>query len=262
MVEPRILPKGGKLIFGGTTKTGKTFVALNLIKSLLLGGHPWGNKEWSCQPGKVLFIEREVGPWGMGERLSNIFKGVDPKILEDHFKIITMPRGLSLTSGDCVKYLRQLCIDLATDTLILDPINKLHHWNENDSGDILHLIDALDNIAQGTVAIVYSHHFGKPLRGREAQDWDKLDHYNFRGSSRFVDDADALLTMWREPGRLVASHDSWKLLGRMTLRHGPSPEDFEFNVNEHDDGAVEYRQGSAPAPKPPPKPVWKPKGII
>ena len=241
VIEPRILPKGGKLIFGGTTKTGKTFLALNLIKALLTGRHPWGNKEWSCKPGnRVLMIEKEVGPWGMGERLRNIFADVDEKT-QEAFKIITMPLGLSLSSGECVQHLKALCNDLGTDVIVYDPINKLSHFHENDSSDILRLIDALDTVADGKVASVYSQHFSKPLRGKEAIDWDRLDHYNFRGSSRFVDDADAILTAWRRQGKLVASHDSWKLDARLTLRHGPSPDDFMFYVNEHNDGGVEVR---------------------
>jgi hypothetical protein len=263
IIEPRILPKGGKMLFGAPTKTGKTFVAINLVKNLLLGTHPWGNKEWSCKPGnKVLFIEREVGPWGMGERLRNIFADV-PEEIQKEFKIISMPLGLTFSSHDCVLYLKQLCADLGIDVLVLDPLNKLSHFNENDSSDILKLIDALDTVSDGRVATIYSHHFGKPMRGREAQDWDKLDHYNFRGSSRFVDDADALLTMWRDPGKLVATHDSWKLQVRLTLRHGPSPDDFMFYVNEHNNGAVEYRQGSVEREEPKQeKPKWGGKYII
>ena len=241
VVEPKILPKGGKMIFGGATKTVKTFLALNLIKALLLGTHPWGNKEWSCKPNnRVLFIEREVGPWGMGDRLRNIFKDVD-EATQEAFKIISMPLGLSLSSNDCVQWLKKLTQDLGTDVLVLDPVNKLHHWNENDSGDMLKLIDAIDTISDGKLATIYSHHFGKPMRGKEALDWDKLDHYNFRGSSRFVDDADALLTVWRRKGKLMSTHDSWKLDARLTLRHGPSPDDFLFYVNEHNDGGVEVR---------------------
>lgn len=257
VVEPRILPKGGKMIFGGTTKTGKTFIALNLIKALLTGRHPWGNKEWSCKPGnKVLFIEKEVGPWGMGERLRSIFADVDERIQEEAFKIISMPLGLSLSSPDCVQYLKRLCNDLGTDVIVYDPINKVSHFNENDSGDILRLIDAIDTVADGRVATVYSQHFGKPLRGKEALDWDKLDHYNFRGSSRFVDDADAILTAWRRKGKLVATHDSWKLEARMTLRHGPSPDDFMFYINEHNDGGVEVRPAEPEEkPKKPERPT-------
>ena len=241
VVEPKILPKGGKMIFGGMTKTGKTFLALNLIKSLLLGTRPWGNKEWSCKPGnKILFIEREVGPWGMGDRLRNIFKDVD-EATQEAFKIITMPLGLSLSSSDCVQYLKKLNQDLGTDVLILDPINKLHHWSENDSSDILKLIDALDTISDGKIATIYSHHFSKTPKGESYKDWDRLDHANFRGSGRFCDDADALLTVSRRKGKLVATHDSWKLEARLTLRHGPSPEDFMFYVNEHNDGGVEIR---------------------
>lgn len=229
------------MIFGGTTKTGKTFLALNLIKALLTGKHPWGNKEWSCKSGtKVLFIEREVGPWGMGDRLRNIFADVD-EATQEAFKIISMPQGLTLSSSDCVQFLKKLNADLGTDVLILDPINKLHHWNENDASDMLRMIDAIDTIADGKIATIYSHHFGKPLRGKEAMDWDRLDHYNFRGSGRLVDDADALLTVWRRQGKLMATHDSWKLDARLTLRHGPSPDDFMFYVNEHNDGGVEVR---------------------
>lgn len=229
------------MIFGGPTKTGKTFLALTLIKSLLIGGHPWGNKEWSCKPkNKVLFIEKEVGPWGMGDRLRNIYADVDAET-QEAFKIISMPLGLTFSSHDCVQYLKKLCNDLGTDVLILDPLNKMSHFNENDSSDILRLIDAIDTVADGKIATVYSQHFSKPVRGDAAKDWDKLDHYNFRGSSRFVDDADALLTVYRRKGKLVASHDSWKLDARLTLRHGPSPDDFLFYVNEKNDGGVEVR---------------------
>lgn len=246
-MEPRVLPRGGRMLFGGQAKAGKTFVMLNLLRALVLGGEALGRPEWRCRPSRVLFIEKELGPYSLGERLRNIFAQDPPDALGPRFLCMSKPRGFSFSEPASVDWLRRIIKANEIDVLALDPISKLHAWNENDNSDMSRLIGVLEEVQDDRCAIIYSHHFGKPLRGRDAEDWDRLDPYNFRGSSKLgYDDPDALMTFWRRPGRLLATHDSWALDARLTLRHGEQPPDFLLHVNEQANGRVEWRGEPAP----------------
>lgn len=241
IIQPRILPLGGKLIFGGYTKVGKTFVALSLIRGLITGGYAWDNPEWKCKRAKTLFVEKEIGPWGIGERIKPAFEGVDEETMRDYFKVLTMPKGFSLSDDTCITWLKKYCEGEGIEAIVYDPMNMLHGWNENDSTDILKLIEVLDWITEERMVTIYSHHYKKPPRGKDVDGADPLDVYNYSGSARFVNDADAILTLNRLPGRLSKDHESWRLDARLTLRHGPSPEDFQLNVNEFANCRVEFK---------------------
>ena len=61
-IEPAVLPKGAKMLFGGHAKIGKSFVMLELARSLALGKQPFAAPALRVpSPTKVLLLEQELG---------------------------------------------------------------------------------------------------------------------------------------------------------------------------------------------------------
>lgn len=210
---------------------------------MVAGEVPFGLPNWEpCKPLKVLLIEKEIGPYMIGDRMASIFRGLPRECTTDRFKIMSRPPGFYLSLADTRNQLKGIVKEEAIDVLLLDPINKLHFFDENDARQGLQLIDAIEQIQGESIGVVYSHHYKKPPRGRDLENYDPLDLYNIRGMARHVEDADAVLTLDRLPGMIPGSRaeDSWVLEGKIILRHGPSPPDFVLHVNEFDDLRVHY----------------------
>lgn len=242
LIGPRVLPKGGRMVLGGLTGIGKTFVVLNLVRSLVEGGYLFESPEWKCVPSKVLLIDKELDPWTLGERIGPIFQDLPRDLVQDNFKVISDPPSFYLSNQSCVEWLGDYCERESIDVLILDPINQMHFWGENDASEGLRLIEALRSIQRGKVSVVFTHHFKKPLQGRDAENYDPLSMYNFRGTARLIEDSSMVLTLDRQPGNLNNDgHESWALECLVAkLRHGgrPANPNFRLHVNESDDRRV------------------------
>ncbi len=239
LIEPKLLPRGGKFLLGGGPKIGKTFVVLAIIKAMLQGSPLFGKDSWFVRPAKTLLIEREIGPYSLAERIRDVF-GEELRGIGDRFTVLSRPKEFSLSSPACVKWLKAYCKLEGIDLLLLDPVNKLWHGNENDNSEMLRLVDSLEDLQDGTVGLVASHHFGKPVRGQGVDKWDSLDSSNFRGATRLVDDADTILTIQRMKGVLSPAWESWKMRCRLMVRHSGAPQDFLLHFNEGNDRKMVY----------------------
>lgn len=241
LLHPYALCRGSKLVLGGPTKQGKSWILLNIIHALVFGEPLFGNSEWKAQKSRVLLVEREIGPYSIGERIKLVFGACPDWALRDSFGIISKPKGFSLSEPGCAKRLHEIIKGDGYDVCVLDPINKLHHWEENKSTDMLRLVDVLEDIIGERAGLIASHHFGKPPRGRDLENYDPLNPYNMRGSSRLMDDADEFMIISRLAGRLVKDYESWKLDAAFAGgRHGPQPPPFQIKFNEHGDCKVKW----------------------
>lgn len=247
-IEPGILPKRGKLLFGGHAKIGKSFIVLELCRALATGTTPFACDTFRViQPVPVLLVEQELGPWRLQERVRKIFKDVDPDLLRKNFRYLSQVRGFRLDQADAVNTLSGWVQQTGANVLVLDPIGKLHGYDENDSTQIAKLFDKLervqDNCRKLDLSIVLSHHFGKPNRDPKVE-VDKFSPYNFRGSSKWFDDPDTLVTVVRVE-KEVAGKEGWYVQSAWTLRGGPPAleEGASFSVFKDGDGKVLYEPG-------------------
>lgn len=240
-------------MLGGGPKIGKTFVVLAILKACFEGSSLFGKDGQFVRKSRVLLVEREIGPYALADRIRDTF-GEQLREVGTDFQVLSKPRDFSLSNPRCVSGLTKFCKDEAIDLLLFDPINKLWHGDENNSAEMLRLVDSLEELQDGKIGLVASHHFGKPVRGQGVDKWDSLDSSNFRGSTRLVDDADTLLMIQRIKGRLSPAWDSWRLKCRMMVRHSGTPEDFFLHFNEVNDRRMVWyaAPGSQePAPKNP-----------
>lgn len=252
-IEPSILPKGGKLLFGGSAKLGKSFMGLSLGRALALGVPLFDVPYMTVpEPTRVLMIEQELGIRTLQKRCIKIFDGDSDKLLKENFHVMSQLRGFKIDDPNAIDFLDRAVHECGAQVLILDPMGKLHNLDENDSKDMNFLFNQIELVQKRcedlNLSVVMSHHSGKPSRDPNS-DWDSLNPYNFRGSAKWFDEPDVLITGNRillEDGGGVGPLDKngvpegWKAELRFTLRHGNSVPDMMIHINENVDFRVKY----------------------
>lgn len=250
-IGPGVLPKGGKLLFGGQAKIGKSFLGLNLARALLTGENPFNCPIFTVEEKdiRVQLIEAELGPWELQARAKGIFADV-PEEARKRLTLYSQARGMDFSDPIHVDAIAKRCRDLGINVLIIDPIGKMHHYNENDNGEIARLFEKLEKIqdinkANG-LSIVIAHHFGKPPR-EPKDDYDPFSPYNFRGASKWFDDPDTIVTVVRTPDIKVGrpgdpNPKGWVVRTKWETRRSAEvlPEGTSFTVHRNGDGRVLY----------------------
>lgn len=252
-IRPGFLPKGGKLLFGGAAKIGKSLIMLEIARALAAGVRPFDYHHLDVpEPARVLIIEQEIGEAGLRKRADLIFAEGRGRAATSRIHVVSKDPLLVLSDPAGRSRLRWYVEQVEPDVLILDPISKFHYYDESDPaqiGQLLGYLDALirEHSARG-MSIIFSHHFRKgPATDQTRAGYDPLDPYNFGGSRKWFDDPDTLVTLVREPraqgGRLdrQASARSWRLRARITMRHDEDPGDIYLDVNR--EGHLEVRYG-------------------
>jgi hypothetical protein len=182
-----VLSEGSTMVYGGASKTNKTFALMDLAISVA-AGVPWWNIETA--QGKVLYLDFELKEYYFQKRLKAICckKNVSYKALENDFDVWNL-RG----HGKCIKELSPHILERARNggyrLIIIDPIYKvLGDRDENSAGDINSLMNELEAISVMTgAAIVVGHHFSK---GGQAGK-DSMDRIS--GSGVFARSPDAIV---------------------------------------------------------------------
>lgn len=227
-IEPRILTKGGTLLLGGGAKTGKSFCTMEMCRALSTGHALFDNTEFRVpNQARVVYVDAEVGAFSDQERLRLVMGADDRDLWRDYLYIITkedqMKMHLQLDTLRGIGNYKALIRDCKPDVIILDPISFLFHRPENDAteiGKLFYTLAELKACGGNETSLVFTHHFSKKPWGSAAIGYDPLSEYNFRGSSKWKDGGDSLMTMQRTKD---ISDTSWELKMRFLTRHGASP---------------------------------------
>lgn len=166
-----LLERGTKTWIAGEPKTFKTWLALQMAQSVILGCPFLGVEEWTPpQAGlKVLFVEEEGALYRFGQRFEILF----PELTDDGTFHALHRRGFRLDNDESFNRLRQHCLEVQPDLLILDPFSFLHSGDENSAQETMKAMSPLNSILRSlpNTAIVLLHHSpkgGKGLRGSGA----------------------------------------------------------------------------------------------
>jgi RecA-family ATPase len=251
-VLPGLVPKSGKMLFGGAAKIGKSLIMLELARALGSGTSPFEWRKFTVErPVRVLLIEQEIGEQGLRLRVERIF-GAHPEALRNVYYVSKDP-GLVLSEPSGRERLREYVRAARPEVLFLDPISKFHFYDENDPIEIAKLLKFLDELieenASRGMSVIFSHHFRKgPATDLQRAGYDPLDPYNFGGSRKWFDDPDALITLVRQKSFTNPQGErAWELRARIELRHDEPPPDALLHVNEYSNLRVIY-QGPAQDP--------------
>jgi len=250
-IEPAVLTKGGTLALGGQAKVGKSFVCLELCRALACGKPLFGNPDFivpsQC---KVLYIDAEMGERTDQDRIKKIFGMEFLEEYKDYLSILPKEIGIQLNTREGIETLKAYIRGEKPDVLVLDPITFLYHKDENQAYEInklFFILAELKKFGGPDMSIIFTHHFGKPPWQKQIlRDYDPLSEYNFRGSSKWKDGADTLITMQREK---ELSDTSWQIKMRFLSRHAASyPEGYAI-FNEDGDLRVKWYHTCHKLPK-------------
>jgi len=180
-----ILHKGSKLVFGGSSKSFKTWCLLDLAISVATGAEWLGR---ATAQGKVLFVNFEIQSHQWQSRISKVARA---KGVEVEHGIITLwnLRGYAADFKTLMPKIIERACQENFALIILDPIYKLYgNTDENSASNVALLLNSLENLATGTgAAIAFGAHFAKGnAAGKEAID-------RISGSGVFARDPDSLL---------------------------------------------------------------------
>lgn len=165
-----LLYRGSTMVYGGGSKTNKTFAMMDLAVSVATG-RPW----WDLRTtkGRVLYLDFELQEAFFRERLDKIAtaKGVTVEAL-DNVDVWNL-RGHAADLSTIVEEIIQRIKGTPYSLIIIDPIYKvLGERDENSAGDINSLMNELEKMAVTSGAsIVVGHHFSKGNQaGKESMD--------------------------------------------------------------------------------------------
>ncbi|MBQ2436543.1 MAG: AAA family ATPase, partial [Clostridia bacterium] len=158
-----ILRRGHKLMVSGASKSGKSFMLIELALCMATG-RPWMG--YKCEECKVLYVNLEISEPSFAHRIECVSEAMDINMKEcdSNLKIINL-RGTSVALSKMAGALIGTIIMEEANTfvpfsaVILDPIYKISNGEENSAKDVGDFCHELDRIATATGAsIIYSHH--------------------------------------------------------------------------------------------------------
>ena len=212
-IIPGVIERGTKNLIVGNPKTYKTWLALQLIESIIYRSSFLGVSSWTPEfAGTVLLVEEEGSPSRLSQRWQLLTKG-----LKSEGKMYVIHRqGVRVDDDIALNRLRQEVLKLKPDLIIFDPYASIHAQDENSVQGTMKVMGGLSSLIRSlpTVAILVIHHAAKGAAGP-------------RGSSAIWGAVDTQMVVERLTG--VDSQIKIQLLGR-DLPEGQQDEmEFTFD---------------------------------
>jgi hypothetical protein len=233
------------MLIAAPSGIGKSFVAMSVIRALTLGVPVFGWDYFNVpEPARVLYMDQEVAPLALQERIGSIFTPEELEATSERFYAVSGHPELSFSSREGFRIISDEVERIKPSVLILDPIANLHNYEENSNTEIGKLFEQIGvlqkiGIAWG-MSVIVIHHTGKPPH--ERSEYDPLSARNMRGASKYESVPDSILMLQR-CGILNQEHGAWKLRARFDkLRHSKKFPDFYLKVNEAGDFRVEFEK--------------------
>lgn len=180
-----MLHKGSKLVFGGSSKSFKTWCLFDLAMSIATGSD-WLGRHTAI--GRVLYVNFEIQEFAWQERLRTMAnakkKAPGPNMLH-----LWNLRGHAADFRSLIPKIIARAKNEGYSLIVLDPLYKLYgDTDENSAGDIGQLFNEIERLSQTTqAAVAFGAHFAKGnASGKEAID-------RISGSGVFARDPDSIL---------------------------------------------------------------------
>lgn len=180
-----VLRRGHKALISGSSKSGKSFLLMELCVAFATGGEWLGIK---CKKGKILYINLEIDERSCLKRFETIAKAKKKKLKDLSLIKIWNLRGCSMPLDKLVPKLIRKMKGQDYMAFILDPIYKVITGDENTASEMGFFCNQFDTICKETGAsAIYCHHHSKGAQGsKKAMD-------RASGSGVFARDPDALM---------------------------------------------------------------------
>jgi RecA-family ATPase len=184
-----LLREGHKLLISGPSKSGKSFLLMELAVCIA-SGTPWLDT-FPCAQGKVLYLNLELDGASCDHRVGDIVEqmGIEVTLaLLENFHMWNL-RGRSCPLDKLTPKIIRRCKGQGYKMVIIDPIYKVITGDENDATEMSKFCSYFDQIADEVkCAVVYAHHHSKGAVGKYASAMDRAS-----GSGVFARDPDAII---------------------------------------------------------------------
>jgi KaiC/GvpD/RAD55 family RecA-like ATPase len=260
---PAIVPKGGLVLFGGEPKIGKTWAALEFTRALATGTELFEQPDLPGEVAKVLYIDQELGPEALKERVVPAFKE-DPQALANINYLTQRETVVDLSDPASREEIYGIIDQLKPNVVIFDPMEKMHSVDENNATEMGRMFKWFDvlrhDFQEQLLTVVMVHHYKKPPSDKSG--YDPLSPHNFRGTGRWFNAPDAIVTFSRGHNISGVPIEAWHLTARYMLRRSASPGDIRLTMNAEQDFRMRYtgKVDSEPVTAPDLGPKDEPEG--
>lgn len=247
IIQPGILPIGGKLILAGPEKVGKSYLMLRLMRDLASGGYMFGCKDFPIpDPVRLHYFEQEIG-FGLYNRIHQVYNHNTTPQVRQRITYTSKDTNFRLDDATGIDKIGKEISNQGPDVVVFDPIAKFHALDENSSRDMGLIAKRLDWLSDraSKCAVIYTHHFAKPSIENPRVGSQKL-----RGSSALAADADTIITI--EIHTDTDKYRLWQL--QFTCRQQQDPLDMlvRWDKVSHDISFYGWQtQSSGSSNKPP-----------
>jgi hypothetical protein len=252
-----ILHEGCKLAIGGRSKSGKTWLAMQLSLCVSHGRDFMGHE---VEKVPVCYINLEVRDFALNERIRRMIEALELELEEGQLHIVNARGGWNGIKS--LKGMIPELIEKGVKLIVVDPLYKLESIDENNTQDMGNLLRELDQVVEETGAsLAYVHHYRKS--GSKDNHMDQLagsglvgrDFDSFLGIHRdksgdSVLSSGKLVPILRNHAPLTDIPVSWEhpLLLRDDsdspfVSHNASKKHFPQDILAHMRSGEEYRSG-------------------
>jgi hypothetical protein len=155
LIDP-FIPKGVLIEVGGREGSGKSLLALTIIKAILKKEPLWG-KYPIPESGPVLLIDEETPPTLLKERIEKLgFEGLDEHLFQClHYQGIKIDNDWDFERlVRCVKAYRPLLV-------VIDSLVRIHRKGENSATAMALVSDRIRKIVSLGPTVLFTHHHSK-----------------------------------------------------------------------------------------------------
>lgn len=231
LAEPLIdgvLRQGHKMLVCGPSKSGKSFLLIQLCAAIAEGRQWLG---WQCTQGRVLYVNLELDRASCLHRFRDVYQALGWPASNLQGIDVWNLRGQAVPMDRLAPKLIRRAQKRQYAAVVIDPIYKVITGDENSAEKMAAFCNEFDRICHELkAAVIYCHHHSKGAQGGKRS----MDRAS--GSGVFARDPDALLDLIE----LVVSDDLrkqqenaavCKLVARELDRHTP---DWRAPVSDDD----------------------------
>jgi hypothetical protein len=194
-----LLDCGSRILFGGGSKTFKTWLQCDLAVSIAAGA-PWLGFETNQT--RVLYVNLELKEYYIQKRLSELRKARGISLAKEWFWVWNL-RGVSFGRDAMVAELLARCEALGISIVFVDPFYKLLSplEDENNQTHMGAVLRSFDELNKKDITAAFGVHFSKGNQAAKAPE-DRIS-----GAGTIVRDADDVVTLTKHEENLAFTLD-------------------------------------------------------
>jgi hypothetical protein len=182
------IPRGMLSLLAAWPGIGKTYLALDLARSIIAGQPAPDETPFQIRTGTIIFVDAE-------DFLPQIYKRVKSWRMDmsKFYPVRRPPRELiDMSRPEYQDDLIDMCSDIQPDLVIVDSLSSVNIRGENNIEDLRDILSFFVELAQNfDCGLVINHHLRKPGQGQ----FQALTMHDLRGSGHLVAMARSILGM-------------------------------------------------------------------